>query len=108
MMGGKAYVGTSGWQYRDRRRAFHPDHIPIRIWATARPNDASFVYVRRHGSTGQAKGRHTKKRLQKEAKRSEEWLEEGNAVFIRSNNDEKGYAAMNACEPQETLTADAC
>lgn len=67
------------------------------------PNDASFVYVRRHGPGGSYAGRYAEKHIREEARRIRRWLKDGKSVFVYYNNDLEGYAVENALQLKEAL-----
>jgi len=60
------------------------------------PNDASFVYVRRHGPGGRYRGRYTDAHIAGDAARIREWLDQGRDVYVYFNNDLEGHAVDNA------------
>lgn len=62
------------------------------------PNDAKFVYIRRHGSSeaGPYQGSYSPSQLQRDAARIRAWNAEGKDVFIYYNNDIGGHAFYNA------------
>ena len=62
----------------------------------AEPNDASFVYVRRHGPGGGYRGCYTAKHITADADRIRGWLGAGKNVFVYYNNDIDGHAVDNA------------
>ena len=64
---------------------------------TTEANNASFVYVRRHGlDVGPYTGCYTSDEINGDARRIRSWLKEGRTVFVYFNNDTKGYAVENA------------
>ncbi|GMV37509.1 MAG: hypothetical protein AMXMBFR61_20170 [Fimbriimonadales bacterium] len=60
------------------------------------PNDAPFVYVRRHGPSGRYAGCYSEKQLSEDASRIRGWLDEGRDVYVYFNNDIEGHAVRNA------------
>jgi uncharacterized protein YecE (DUF72 family) len=71
---------------------------------TERENDASFVYVRRHGSgTGKYAGRYSSEQIAADAKRVRSWAAAGKEVFVYYNNDIDGWAIVNAGELREKV-----
>ena len=64
---------------------------------------ASFAYLRLHGPAEQKySGRYTRPQLRQWLDLSKVWLESGaKCVFIYFDNDQSGYAALNAMELQE-------
>lgn len=67
------------------------------------PNDAGFVYVRRHGSDGHYQGRYTDRQIAADAQRIRAWLGEGRDVYVYYNNDVGGHAVDNAKTLMEML-----
>ncbi|MGZ3787208.1 MAG: DUF72 domain-containing protein [Bacteriovorax sp.] len=57
---------------------------------------ANFVYVRLHGPQNKYGGSYSRPTLKKWAKRAQNWLADGLDVYIYFDNDEAGYAALNA------------
>ena len=72
---------------------------------TQLPDTADFVYIRRHGHTGDNTGRYSSEELAGDARRLEGYLGGGRDVFIYFNNDIGGYAPQNALELREMLKA---
>jgi uncharacterized protein YecE (DUF72 family) len=66
---------------------------------------ADFVYIRLHGPGGAYQGRYDKQTLAGWAGAISTWTEQGKAVYCYFDNDEAGYAALNALELQEMLNA---
>lgn len=60
------------------------------------PNDASFVYVRRHGPGGGYRGRYSPRHIAADADHIRDWLRAGKSVFVYYNNDIDGHAVDNA------------
>lgn len=60
------------------------------------PNDASFVYMRRHGPGGQYRGCYTPRHITDDADNVRKWLNTGKDVFVYYNNDIDGHAVHNA------------
>jgi uncharacterized protein YecE (DUF72 family) len=67
------------------------------------PNNASFVYVRRHGPHGDYRGSYTKRQLERDAKRIRGWLADGKTVFVYFNNDFDARAIGDAHQLREFL-----
>jgi len=61
-----------------------------------RPNNTSFVYVRRHGPGGRYRGCYTPAQIAADAADIRQWLDKGRRVFVYYNNDVDGYAVDNA------------
>ena len=62
-MRGRLFLGTSGYVHPHWRPRFYPASRP------ARPVTASFVYVRRHGSSGRYQGAYPEAALRADARR---------------------------------------
>ncbi len=71
--------------------------------AVAEPNDASFVYVRRHGPAGDYGQSYSDRALCEDARRIRHWLGEGRMVFAYFNNDAEACAVHNARHLSEVL-----
>jgi uncharacterized protein YecE (DUF72 family) len=67
------------------------------------PNDAKFVYIRRHGPGGRYRGRYTEGHLGTDAERIRPWLDAGRDVFVYFNNDVEGHAIDNALMLRELV-----
>jgi len=65
---------------------------------------ADFVYIRLHGPDGPYKGRYTRSELSGWAGAIHSWLRTGSDVYCYFDNDERGYAALNALELHEMVT----
>lgn len=64
---------------------------------TSRPNDADFVYMRRHGTNeGRYAGSYSLEQIRADADRLRSWTREGRSVFVYFNNDIGGHAFRNA------------
>lgn len=57
---------------------------------------ADFVYVRLHGPGAKYQGSYSKSVLTKWAARIKDWKDENKDVYVYFDNDQEGYAAMNA------------
>lgn len=57
---------------------------------------ADFVYVRLHGPGEAYQGSYSKRKLRSWEKRIRGWSEEGKTVYCFFDNDQNGYAALNA------------
>lgn len=66
---------------------------------------ADFAYMRLHGPSGQKyAGRYTRSQLRIWQRHAEQFLDEGaKQVFIYFDNDQLGYAALNALEIQKMI-----
>jgi uncharacterized protein YecE (DUF72 family) len=60
------------------------------------PNDAPFVYIRRHGPGGRYRGCYTPEHIAEDARRIRDWLAAGKDVYVYYNNDVGGHAVDNA------------
>ena len=70
---------------------------------TPREVTADFVYIRLHGPGGAYQGRYPRETLAAWAGEISAWAAQGREVFCYFDNDEAGYAALNALELQEML-----
>jgi uncharacterized protein YecE (DUF72 family) len=93
------------YRFLDRHRAALCLHdMPGRA-DTATPNDAAFVYVRRHGTgEGRYNGEYSGSQINEDATRIRAWLAEGREVYVYYNNDIGGHALTNARQLREELT----
>jgi uncharacterized protein YecE (DUF72 family) len=66
---------------------------------------ADFVYIRLHGPGGAYQGRYDRQALAGWAGAISAWAAQGKAVYCYFDNDEAGYAALNALELQDMLGA---
>ncbi len=64
---------------------------------------ADFVYIRLHGPGGAYEGRYGTVTLQQWTERIHEWRSSGNTVYCYFDNDQAGYAAMNAKELRDMV-----
>jgi uncharacterized protein YecE (DUF72 family) len=72
---------------------------PCPRWVTG-----PLAYVRFHGPTQRAyAGRYDKDELRRGAEQIEQYRQDGRDVFVYFNNDDRGYAVMNARELQEMV-----
>jgi uncharacterized protein YecE (DUF72 family) len=67
------------------------------------PNDAPFVYLRRHGPGGGYRGCYTSEHIGADAERICRWLADGKDVYVYYNNDVEGHAVNNARQLLETV-----
>ena len=70
---------------------------------TTEPNDAGFVYVRRHGPGGRYRGPYSSRHIAQDAKRIQTWLQAGRDVYVYYNNDLEGHAVDNARQLIEAM-----
>ena len=66
---------------------------------------ADFVYIRLHGPGGAYQGRYDRQTLAGWAGAISAWAAQGKAVYCYFDNDEAGYAALNALELREMVGA---
>lgn len=72
--------------------------------ATEHPNDAPFVYLRRHGSgEGRYSGEYTEQQIAGDAESVKRWLAEGRDVYAYYNNDIGGHALTNARQLRDAV-----
>jgi uncharacterized protein YecE (DUF72 family) len=64
---------------------------------------ADFVYIRLHGPGGAYQGRYPRETLASWAQDISRWAGQGKEVFCYFDNDEAGFAALNALELQDML-----
>jgi uncharacterized protein YecE (DUF72 family) len=69
----------------------------------AEPNDARFVYVRRHGPRGDYRGSYADRAVRQDARRIARWLDEGRTVFVYYNNDAEACAVRDAERLEDAL-----
>jgi uncharacterized protein YecE (DUF72 family) len=67
------------------------------------PNDASFVYVRRHGPKRRYAGSYSDEQVAADARAVEGWLDTGRDVYVYYNNDRGGNAHRNAASLTQAL-----
>jgi uncharacterized protein YecE (DUF72 family) len=91
-----SWLCDEAYHLLDRQRAalcLHDmkDRAPVN-----EPNDASFIYMRRHGSHRGKGGGYTPAEIEQDAQRVRQWLKAGKMVFVYYNNDWEGHAVRNA------------
>jgi uncharacterized protein YecE (DUF72 family) len=64
---------------------------------------ADFTYVRLHGPLGAYQGSYTKEQLASWSRRIRRWRRELKQIYIYFDNDQAGYAALNALELRKML-----
>jgi uncharacterized protein YecE (DUF72 family) len=65
---------------------------------------ADFVYLRLHGPEGKYAGRYSMEQLRAWHERCEQWAGQSKEVFCYFDNDQNGYAALNALELQRLVS----
>ncbi|MCU1339889.1 MAG: hypothetical protein JWO19_5470 [Bryobacterales bacterium] len=85
-----------------RNAAYCPFHLagyqsPIEI-------TADFTYVRLHGPGGKYQGSYDDDALKSWARRTKKWRRELKAIYVYFDNDDSGYAALNALRLRELLS----
>ena len=65
---------------------------------------ADFVYLRLHGPAGKYRGRYSMEQLRTWCERFEGWAGQSLDVFCYFDNDENGFAPLNALELQRLVT----
>lgn len=74
--------------------------------ATDEPNDARFIYIRRHGSTdGRYAGSYSPEAIGRDAERIRSWVREGRSVYVYYNNDIGGHAFRNAKDLKAAISS---
>ena len=63
----------------------------------------NFLYIRLHGPGAKYQGLYTSEVLEQWAKKCVDWQQSGKDVFIYFDNDQDGYAAINARELQDII-----
>jgi uncharacterized protein YecE (DUF72 family) len=69
------------------------------------PNEASYVYIRRHGPGGGYRDCYAPRHIAADAARVRAWLDDGKDVFVYYNNDIDGHAVDNARQLMEAVEA---
>ncbi|MEA3190552.1 MAG: hypothetical protein QOD77_1134 [Thermoplasmata archaeon] len=93
-----SWITRSVWDLLDSMDVAVVVHDMARAAPVPAPNDASFVYVRRHGPKPRYHGSYTTGQLQHDAALVRAWLAEGRDVYLYFNNDRQGNAHRNAKE----------
>jgi uncharacterized protein YecE (DUF72 family) len=75
--------------------------------ASDRPNEASFVYVRRHGSAGgRYAGSYSPEQIAVDASHIQRWVRDGRGVYVYYNNDIGGHAFWNARDLRSAISSE--
>lgn len=69
-----------------------------------RERTSNLVYLRLHGPGGPYQGRYSRSALSGFAGAIHSWRRTGSDVYCYFDNDERGYAALNACELRDMVT----
>lgn len=69
------------------------------------PNDAPFVYLRRHGPQGTYRDGYSDATIAADARRVRGWLDKGRRVYAYYNNDIGGHAPVDAARLAEAVQA---
>jgi uncharacterized protein YecE (DUF72 family) len=101
MMPGKAYIGTSGWNYKSWRDDFYAE-TPQKRWL--RFCAEGFTGIEVNGTFYRLQEKST---FKKWAARIQHWLKENRAVHVYFDNDAEGAAPPNALSLLEMLRIDA-
>ena len=92
-----AWLTTDVFAVLDRHGAALCIHDMVGKAAIDEPNQAPFVYIRRHGTaSGPYAGSYSEEQLTYDASRIRRWVAEGKSVYIYFNNDIGGHAFWNA------------
>jgi uncharacterized protein YecE (DUF72 family) len=102
----------ASWLDEEVRRMLDGEHVALCIHdmigrgETSEPNDAPFVYVRRHGSSGaRYAGTYSPEDLGRDAGRVVEWVKSGRDVYVYYNNDIGGHAFFNALDLRSAVSS---
>jgi uncharacterized protein YecE (DUF72 family) len=72
--------------------------------ATENPNNAPFIYIRRHGSSdARYAGSYSPQKIAHDAGRIRQWTLDGRNVYVYYNNDIGGHAYRNAIDLRAAL-----
>lgn len=102
-----SWLTRSVWEMLDGMDVAVTVHDMARGAPVPAPNDASFVYVRRHGPKARYQGSYPTASLRQDAALVRAWVAEGRDVCVYFNNDRNGHAHRNATELRELLGEDA-
>jgi uncharacterized protein YecE (DUF72 family) len=64
---------------------------------------AGFIHLRLHGPAGKYQGRYSTQQLHVWHERIERWARQSRDVFCYFDNDERGFAALNALELKQMV-----
>jgi uncharacterized protein YecE (DUF72 family) len=88
----------------DRERAALCLHDMQGKGAVSTPNDASIIYVRRHGPGLPYSSRYPVRAIERDVRQIEQWLGRKKQVFVYFNNDRQAAAVRNATQLLERLS----
>jgi uncharacterized protein YecE (DUF72 family) len=89
----------------DRHRAALCLHDMAGRGAVDRPNDAPFIYLRRHGPGARYASNYPPEMIERDASKVREWLAQSKQVWVYYNNDVGACAVRNAAELLAALGA---
>ncbi|MBI4557997.1 MAG: DUF72 domain-containing protein [Candidatus Hydrogenedentes bacterium] len=72
-------------------------------YAVTEPNQAKFIYIRRHGAQGRYRGCYPEEVLVRDSDRIRSWIGQGREVYVYFNNDMDGFAVVNAQRLRELI-----
>jgi uncharacterized protein YecE (DUF72 family) len=92
-----SWLDPEVYRLLDKHRAALCIHDMPGKAATTTPNDAPFIYMRRHGTAeGRYAGSYSEEQLEHDAGNVRKWTKEGKSVYVYYNNDIGGHAFWNA------------
>lgn len=101
-----AWLQPEVYRALDRLQVALCIHDMIGKGDTDNPNDAPFIYMRRHGSAeGRYWGSYAPERIAYDAARIREWVAQGRRVYVYYNNDIGGHAWWNAKDLQAAISS---
>lgn len=102
---------NAGWLHKEVYDLLNKEHAALCIHDmpgkadSNTPNDASFIYMRRHGtSSGSYSGSYSPEQVAADAKRIRAWARDGRSVYVYYNNDIGGHAFRNAEDLKRTIS----
>lgn len=91
-----SWLAPEVYRLLDRHRVALCLHDMTGYGAVSKPNDAGFIYIRRHGPTGGYGGGYKLNQIERDAAAIHGWFGEGRPVFVYYNNDAEAHAAHDA------------
>jgi uncharacterized protein YecE (DUF72 family) len=92
-----SWLDPEVYRLLDKHRAALCIHDMPGKAATNTPNDAPFIYMRRHGTAeGRYAGSYSEEQLEHDADDVRKWTKERKSVYVYYNNDIGGHAFWNA------------